>query len=124
MNKIIIKNCNRKTNKNHFKFNLQQDGDDQIISTLSDRFDTDHPKVEHLSIANIDKPDIAFASQLGRMDQFSLFVPHHKDMASSLIDVFLAAKDAKQLMAWAVYAHDRVNPLMFNYALSVAMLNR
>ena len=34
------------------------------------------------------------------------------------------ARDIDQLQSYAVYARDRVNPQLFNYALSVAILHR
>lgn len=41
-----------------------------------------------------------------------------------MIYLLLGLKSVDDLLTVAVYARDRVNPLMFNYALSVAILHR
>lgn len=69
-------------------------------------------------------PDIKLASELDKQDNFSLFIPKHRKLASALTDVFLKARDIDQLQSYAVYARDRVNGQLFNYALSVALLHR
>jgi hypothetical protein len=69
-------------------------------------------------------PDIKAASELDKQDNFSLFIPRHRKLASALTDVFLKARDIDQLQSYAVYARDRVNGQLFNYALSVALLHR
>ncbi|CAG9811994.1 unnamed protein product [Chironomus riparius] len=69
-------------------------------------------------------PNIKVASELDKQDNFSLFIPRHRKLASALTDVFLKARDIDQLQSYAVYARDRVNGQLFNYALSVALLHR
>lgn len=41
-----------------------------------------------------------------------------------MIDIFLGMRNVDELQSMALYARDRVNPYMFNYALSVAILHR
>ncbi|CAG9811779.1 unnamed protein product [Chironomus riparius] len=69
-------------------------------------------------------PNITVPAQLDKSDNFSLFIPRHKKLAAALIDVFMKAKDIDQLQSYAVYARDRVNSQLFNYALSVVLLHR
>lgn len=45
-------------------------------------------------------------------------------MAGRLISIFLGMRSIEDLQSMAVYARDRVNPYLFNYALSVALLHR
>lgn len=42
-------------------------------------------------------PDLTIPMQLGRQDNFSLFMPSHRKMSSRLIDIFMAAKDVDEL---------------------------
>ncbi|KAJ8948073.1 hypothetical protein NQ318_008424 [Aromia moschata] len=61
---------------------------------------------------------------LGRKENFSLFIPKHRRLAGRLIDIFLGVRSTDDLLSVAVYARDRVNPYLFNYAFSVALLHR
>uniref|UniRef100_A0A481MQJ5 Phenoloxidase n=1 Tax=Nipponaphis monzeni TaxID=196483 RepID=A0A481MQJ5_9HEMI len=69
-------------------------------------------------------PDLSIPLALGRSQPFSLFNPYHSKMASKLIEYFMAAKNVDELLSLSVYCRDRVNPHMFIYALSVAMVHR
>ncbi|XP_076237383.1 phenoloxidase subunit A3 isoform X2 [Calliopsis andreniformis] len=62
--------------------------------------------------------------QLGRDEPFSLFIPAHRKISSRLIDIFLGMRTYEDLLSVAAYCRDRVNPNMFIYALSVALLHR
>lgn len=42
-----------------------------------------------IPVRNISLPDISVPMQLGRHDQFSLFIPKHRKLAGRLIDIFL-----------------------------------
>ncbi|EDW92261.1 phenoloxidase 3 [Drosophila yakuba] len=75
-------------------------------------------------VKEIEIPDLSCPMRLGRSEQFSHFLKSHRQMASSLIDVFIKMPTVDELQSVAVYARDRVNPVLFNYALSVAMLHR
>lgn len=102
---------------------------------------------EKIPVKNdISLPDLSLPLTLGRHEQFSLFIPRHRKLAAQVIDVFTSkvnlnerkinifrfvyffifteAKTIDELQAVAVYSRDRLNPFLFNYALSVAILHR
>ena len=75
-------------------------------------------------VRDIRVPDLRIPMSLGREEQFSLFIPKHRTIAGRLIDIFVGMRNTDDLMSVAAYARDRVNPYLFNYALSVALLHR
>ncbi|XP_065075624.1 phenoloxidase 8-like [Ochlerotatus camptorhynchus] len=77
-----------------------------------------------IPVRNVEIPDITFAEVIGRRAAFSLFVEKHRDIAGRLIDLFAKLPDASTLMGVATYARDRLNPYMFQYALTVALQHR
>lgn len=77
-----------------------------------------------IPVRNISLPDLRIPMSLGRNEQFSLFIPRHRRIAGRLIDIFIGMRSVDDLQSVAVYARDRVNPILFNYALSVALLHR
>ncbi|XP_053965114.1 phenoloxidase 2-like [Anastrepha ludens] len=82
-------------------------------------------KVEQrIPVRDITIPDLRVPMSLPRDAQFSLFIPAHRRMAGHLIDIFMGASSIDDLQSVAVYARDRLNPYLFNYALSVALLHR
>lgn len=69
--------------------------------------------------------ELAFAlTGLDRSDLFSQFFPLHRLIASKLIDYFMSIDSFDNLVKVANYGRDNVNPNLFNYAFSVALLNR
>lgn len=48
----------------------------------------------------------------------------HRKVAGRLIDIFMGVRSINDLQSVAAYSRDRVNPQLFNYALSVALLHR
>ncbi|XP_076671843.1 phenoloxidase 1-like [Andrena cerasifolii] len=62
--------------------------------------------------------------QLGRREPFSLFIPAHRKVATRLINIFMGMRTYEDFLSVAVYCRDRLNPTMFIYALSVAILHR
>ncbi|XP_031639304.1 phenoloxidase 2-like, partial [Contarinia nasturtii] len=74
--------------------------------------------------ANIAIPNLKVPMSLDRKEQFSLFIPRHRSIAAHLINIFMGLRSIDDLQTVAVYARDRVNPILFNYALSVALLHR
>ncbi|XP_031621669.1 phenoloxidase 2-like [Contarinia nasturtii] len=74
--------------------------------------------------ANIAIPNLSVPMQLDRKAPFSLLIPYHRKLATHLISVFIGLRSVDDLQTVAVYARDRLNPLLFNYALSVALLHR
>ncbi|XP_066260110.1 phenoloxidase 1 [Euwallacea similis] len=79
---------------------------------------------ERIPVKRISIPPLGEILELSRDSNFSLFIPKHRKIAGRLIDIFLGVRNVDDLLAVAVYARDRVNPLLFNYALSVALLHR
>ncbi|XP_044259844.1 phenoloxidase 1-like [Tribolium madens] len=79
---------------------------------------------EKIPLKNITPPDLEGVLDLGRHENFSLFVPKHRKVAGKLIRIFLAAESIDDLLSNAVFCRDRVNPYLFYYAFSVALLHR
>lgn len=77
-----------------------------------------------IPVRDISIPDLRVPLSLGRGEQFSLFIPRHRRIAGRLIDIFMGLRSIDDLQSIAVYARDRLNPFLFNYALSVALLHR
>ncbi|XP_046387013.1 phenoloxidase 2-like [Ischnura elegans] len=75
-------------------------------------------------VRNITLPDLSFPMRLGRQENFSLFLPWHREMATRLIEIFMGMRTYEDFLAVSVYARDRVNPYMYIYAMSVAILHR
>ncbi|XP_049317717.1 phenoloxidase 2-like [Bactrocera dorsalis] len=79
---------------------------------------------QRIPVREISIPDLRVPMSLARDAQFSLFIPAHRRIAGRLIDIFMGVRSIDDLQSVAVYARDRVNPYLFNYALSVALLHR
>ncbi|CAG9854814.1 unnamed protein product [Phyllotreta striolata] len=89
---------------------------------LANRFlDPDSPNV---TVKEISLPPLGDIADLARDENFSLFIPKHKRLASKLINLFMGMGNTEDLMSMAVYARERVNPILFNYSFSVALLHR
>ncbi|XP_030032401.1 phenoloxidase subunit 1 isoform X2 [Manduca sexta] len=93
-----------------------------LSNTLSNRFGNEATK--RIPIRNITLPNLEVPMQLPYNDQFSLFVPKHRTMAAKLIDIFMGMRDVEDLQSVCSYCQLRINPYMFNYCLSVAILHR
>ncbi|XP_050333467.1 phenoloxidase 2-like [Bactrocera neohumeralis] len=92
--------------------------DNEVLERFSERAES------LVNVRDISMPDLSLPSKLSRKAHFSLCVPAHRIMAAGLIDTFMSAPTVDELQSVAVYAHDRLNPYLFNYALSVAILHR
>lgn len=79
---------------------------------------------ETIKVRKITIPDITPVLSLGRRENFSLFIPHHRKLAGRLINMFMEMRTYDDLISLCVYCRDRVNPYLFVYALSVALLHR
>ncbi|XP_067616919.1 phenoloxidase 2-like [Eurosta solidaginis] len=79
---------------------------------------------QRIPVRDIAIPDLRIPMSLPRDAQFSLFIPAHRRIAGRLIDIFMGLRSIDDLQSVAVYARDRLNPYLFNYALSVALLHR
>ncbi|XP_076265515.1 phenoloxidase 1-like [Rhynchophorus ferrugineus] len=77
-----------------------------------------------IKVSRISIPPLGEILELARSANFSLFIPKHRRIAGKLIDIFLGMRNVDDLLAVAVYTRDRVNPYLFNYCLSVAILHR
>lgn len=89
---------------------------------FSGRFNTDIKF--RIRVEETDTPDLSFAEAVSRIDSFSTFVPAHLDIAARLVEIFMRAENVDKLLAVGVYARDRVNVNMFQYAFSVALQHR
>ncbi|XP_050441246.1 phenoloxidase 1-like [Adelges cooleyi] len=69
-------------------------------------------------------PDLSLPLSFKKDTPFTLFNPHHSAAAGRLITVLMDAKTTDELMSLAVYCRDRMNPLLFIYAMSVVMIHR
>nr|WGN96288.1 setae polypeptide [Ochrogaster lunifer] len=93
-----------------------------VTSTLSNRFGGDAGRT--IPVKNIALPNLKLPLQLPYNDHFSLFVPKHRVMAANLIDIFMGMRDLEDLLSVCSFCQLRINPYMFNYCLSVAILHR
>jgi tyrosinase len=98
---------------------------------LTDRYRAIRDEVEsvqriglRIPVENIAIPDMSIPMSLGRNEQFSLWIPRHRKVAAKLIDIFMGMRTISDFLSCAVYARDRVNPLLFNYTISVAIIHR
>lgn len=62
--------------------------------------------------------------QLKRREPFSVFIPQHRRLAGKLTNILMGMRSLDDLQSCCAYIRDRLNPFMFNYCLSVAMLHR
>ncbi|XP_012280424.1 phenoloxidase 2 [Orussus abietinus] len=90
----------------------------QVLNRFNDDTDSKIP------VKQISLPDLSIPMQLGRRDPFSLFIPKHRKLAARLIDIFMGMRTYEDFLSVSVYCRDRLNPNMFIYALSVAILHR
>lgn len=79
---------------------------------------------EHISVGSIAIPDLSIPQLITRDQNFSLFVPLHRRAAARLIEIFMGMRNVGDLVSMCTACRERVNPYLFNYALSVAILHR
>ncbi|XP_017787164.1 PREDICTED: phenoloxidase 2-like [Nicrophorus vespilloides] len=94
----------------------------QLGTQLESRFG--EATSQKISLVDIKEPNLTNIMRLGRHENFSLFLPKHQNIAAELINIFMAAKNVDELQSLGVYCRDRVNPYLFVYAFSVALLHR
>ncbi|XP_026745182.1 phenoloxidase subunit 2-like, partial [Trichoplusia ni] len=92
---------------------------------LNNRFGDDASEkipLKHLSVY----PSFPKASQLPADADFSLFLPKHQDMATEVIDAFMNVpqNELQDFLSTCVYARANLNPQLFNYCYSVALMHR
>ncbi|CAG9826092.1 unnamed protein product [Diabrotica balteata] len=81
-------------------------------------------EVSDISVPLITLPSLGEITDLRRDENFSLFIPKHRRLAGLLIQLFIGMKNTNDLLSMATYAREYVNPVLFTYALSVALLHR
>ncbi|CAG5047394.1 unnamed protein product [Parnassius apollo] len=101
--------------------NFYPDKYKSLSTTLANRFGSDSPSIP---VSDIALPNLQLPMELPYNEQFSLFVPKHRKMAGKLIDVFMGMRNVQELISICSYCQLRINPYMFNYCLSVAILHR
>jgi tyrosinase len=79
---------------------------------------------EVIRVKKISTPPIDDILELKRDENFSLFLPKHRQLAGRLTEIFMRMHTVDDLISMACYARDRVNPYLFNYSFSVALLHR
>lgn len=67
---------------------LQTDRYAPLQDQLENKFGEDTK--EHIPVKRINIPDLTVPLGLGRQENFSLFIPWHRRMASALIDIFMS----------------------------------
>ncbi|CAH2052543.1 unnamed protein product, partial [Iphiclides podalirius] len=92
-----------------------------LSNTLANRFGADSKSIP---VSEIPLPNLQLPMELPYNDQFSLFVEKHRKMAGRLIDIFMGMRNVQDLISICSYCQLRINPYMFNYCLSVALLHR
>ena len=93
-----------------------------IGAELQSRFSRDAE--QRIPVRSVAMPDLSFANGIDRRGAFSLFAPKHRDAAAALINLFLQQPDFATLMSVATYCRDRLNPVLFQYSLAVAVQHR
>ncbi|XP_073975570.1 phenoloxidase 2-like [Rhodnius prolixus] len=79
---------------------------------------------QKIPVKKITLPDLSLPLQVGRRENFSLFLPYHRKCAARLIEIFMGMRNLEDFISASVYCRDRVNPYLFIYSLSVAILHR
>ncbi|XP_043275465.1 phenoloxidase 2-like [Venturia canescens] len=82
------------------------------------------PKNSVVRVKNISLPDLSIPMRLDRNESFTLFSEHHREMAADLINTFMGMRTFDDFLAVAASSRDHLNPQLFFYALSVAILHR
>uniref|UniRef100_A0A182WQI7 Tyrosinase copper-binding domain-containing protein n=1 Tax=Anopheles minimus TaxID=112268 RepID=A0A182WQI7_9DIPT len=93
-----------------------------IGAELQSRFSNDAE--QRIPVRQVTTPDLSFANGIDRRGSFSLFIPKHRDAAAALINLFIQQPDVATLMSVATYCRDRLNAVLFQYALAVAVQHR
>nr|WGN96286.1 setae polypeptide [Ochrogaster lunifer] len=92
---------------------------------LNNRFGDD--ATERIPLKELaEYPKFPNASQLPSDADFSLFLPRHQIMATEVIDTFMNVpeNELQDLLSTFVYARANLNPQLFNYCYTVALMHR
>jgi hypothetical protein len=93
------------------------------VPDLQSRFGGDEVQVR-IPILEVNQPNLAFAEEITKTGSFSLFIQKHREIAGQLVKIFLDLPDKQTFLSVAAYARDRLNPVLYQYALSVAVAHR
>ncbi|XP_061382609.1 phenoloxidase subunit 2-like [Danaus plexippus] len=80
-----------------------------------------------IPLKNLNKlPEFPKASKLPKDSEFSLFLPSHQEMAKEVMEVLLAVPEnqLQDLLSTCAYSRMHLNPQLFNYCFSVALMHR
>ncbi|GBP70065.1 Phenoloxidase subunit 2 [Eumeta japonica] len=92
---------------------------------LNNRFGNDASVV--IPLKNLSQvPDLTISRQLPKDADFSLFLPRHQEMASEVINVLLQVPENQldDFLSTCVFSRANLNPQLFNYCYSVALMHR
>lgn len=94
---------------------------------LNNRFGDEEEVSRKVILKNLERlPEFKKASQLPSDADFSLFLPSHQEMANEVIDVLMSVTEnqLQDFLSTCVYARINLNPQLFNYCFSVALMHR
>uniref|UniRef100_A0A182SNT0 Uncharacterized protein n=1 Tax=Anopheles maculatus TaxID=74869 RepID=A0A182SNT0_9DIPT len=94
----------------------------QIADSMKDRHGS--TAKHHILIKPVELPDLGYTARVPRYGDFNLFNPAQRHTAGQLIADLIAQPDPETMLSVAAYARDRLNPIMFQYALAVALMHR
>lgn len=77
-----------------------------------------------IPLRNVKKPDLSFTNPIPKKGAFSLFQKRHQEIAGRLVKLFMDQPNPTDFMATAAFCKDRLNPYLFQYALSVSVQHR
>ncbi|XP_039430147.1 phenoloxidase 8-like [Culex pipiens pallens] len=93
-----------------------------IAGSIADRFGSTTPY--HVNVKQTELPDLSYAEAVPRHAFYNLFSTAQRRIAGKLVEDFMKQPDPETLLSVASYARDRLNPTLFQYALSVTLLHR
>lgn len=91
---------------------------------IANQLQTRGPNTSVIPVREINVPDISLAASLDKRALFSVFNPFHRDAATNLINVLMGMGSLEDFQSALVYIQPRVNPYLFIYCLSVAVIHR
>ncbi|CAG9559319.1 unnamed protein product [Danaus chrysippus] len=96
-----------------------------IGAEINNRFGNETTDVIVLNKLN-KLPEFPKASKLPKDAVFSLFLPSHQEMAKEVLEVLLAVPEnqLQDLLSTCAYSRMHLNPQLFNYCFSVALMHR
>ncbi|XP_046989756.1 phenoloxidase 1-like [Schistocerca americana] len=80
--------------------------------------------LQQVDIKRIKLPDITSPMKLDWKENFSIFLPAHREYAAELVKIFMEMENVEDLLSASVYCRERINPYLFVYAMSVAITHR